>query len=136
MFGNRFRCTRFYQLPIYFRFQDIDLVGFKIFMDTYLEMTFPSELLRRLFLSFARKTQKLPFGVLGGIEREGGGRPGGGLFSQSSSTITGAFHSLGSRYFGLSGGGGQNSGQGSNSLSKPAPSQSVPEGTKLLCTVS
>lgn len=109
-------------------------MGFKIFMDTYFETTFPSELLRRLFLSFARKTQKLPFGVLGGTEREGG-RTGGGLFSQSSSTITGAFHSLGSRYFGLSGGGGQNSGQGSNSLNKPAPSQSVPEGTKLLCTV-
>lgn len=112
--------------------QDIDLEGFEEFMSLYLENDLPRDMIRRLFLSFVKKAKLAPVGLsvttVGGPVAGGGG---GGLFSQSSSTITGAIHSLGSR-FNFSG----LTGTGSSSYSKPAPSQSVPEGTKLLCTVS
>lgn len=35
--------------------QDIDLEGFQAFMDTYLEMDTPRDLVKHLFLSFVRK---------------------------------------------------------------------------------
>lgn len=36
--------------------QDIDLEGFQQFMDIYLEIETPVELVKRLFLSFVKKT--------------------------------------------------------------------------------
>lgn len=36
--------------------QDIDYEGFKLFMDTYLEVEVQDELCRRLFLSFVKRT--------------------------------------------------------------------------------
>lgn len=116
--------------------QDIDLEGFEEFLSLYVENDLPRDMVRRLFLSFVKRAKTAPIGfsvtTVGPTVGGGGGGGGGGLFSQSSSTITGAIHSLGSRFNFSS-----LTGTGSNSYSKqPAPSQSVPEGTKLLCTVS
>lgn len=103
-------------------------------MNNYVEMELASDLVRRLFLSFVKRSKPTPlalkvstvgqYGASVGVSSSAAGvcSGGGGLFSQSSNTITGAIHSLGSRFNFSSG-------------SKPAPSQSVPEGTKLLCTV-
>ena len=112
--------------------------GFKEFIHLYVENDdLPDVMVRRLFLSFVKKTKNplLGFGPNSGpmfvpAVAATAATASTGLFSQSSSTITGAIHSLGSR-FNFSG----LTGVGTNSLNKPAPSQSVPEGTKLLCTV-
>ncbi|XP_067004259.1 diacylglycerol kinase 1 [Anabrus simplex] len=39
-------------------FQDIDYEGFRLFMDTYLEIDTPEELCRHLFLSFVKKPER------------------------------------------------------------------------------
>lgn len=39
---------------------DIDLEGFQLFMDTYLEAETPLELVKRLFLSFVKKPNQMP----------------------------------------------------------------------------
>lgn len=104
-------------------------------MNTYVENELPSDLVRRLFLSFVKKAKSAPLALnVSAIGQNAGMGGGGGLFTQSSNTITGAIHSLGSR-FNFSSLAGTVTGS-TSATAKPAPSQSVPEGTKLLCTVS
>jgi len=43
-------------------FQDIDYEGFKLFVDTYLEVDIPDELCRHLFLSFLKRPSARPPG--------------------------------------------------------------------------
>jgi hypothetical protein len=48
--------SSFKKNPHVITFQDIDYEGFKLFMDTYLEMEMQEELCKRLFLSFVKRT--------------------------------------------------------------------------------
>ena len=41
-------------------FQDIDYEGFRLFMDTFLEVDTPEELCRHLFLSFVKRHETRP----------------------------------------------------------------------------
>ena len=41
-------------------FQDIDYDGFRLFMDTFLELETPEELCRHLFLSFVKRHETRP----------------------------------------------------------------------------